>query len=282
MKGLGVLELVLGDAQPLTLPQRFYHRALSGDHHEIIANAREFLKRDCLATYCDRVLLPALHLAHLDAQTHASTEDQQVKIRHVIIDALTAVGRDSLKLPRRRHRGSVLQDVSAGRWLRQERERSSGKWQGPLSVAPKSVVICSGLGSSADDLAAELLVRMLRSRTIDARHFSPGEINVGLPPSADPDGVSIVYLVSAFPSPERERADSISLQLHELLPQANLIKVFCPGVTGLSESGNSVDNTELTVSSLGHAIEICMSWQEVCSNRDPSQGPQPAEVVRAA
>jgi predicted PurR-regulated permease PerM len=31
MKGLRVLELLLGNAQPLTLPQRFYQRALSGD-----------------------------------------------------------------------------------------------------------------------------------------------------------------------------------------------------------------------------------------------------------
>ena len=55
MKGLGVFELLLGNAQPLTLPQRFYQRALSGDPHEIIANARAFLKKDSLAAYCDRV-----------------------------------------------------------------------------------------------------------------------------------------------------------------------------------------------------------------------------------
>ena len=40
LKGLGVLELLLGNRQPLTLPQRFYQRALSADPHEIIANAR--------------------------------------------------------------------------------------------------------------------------------------------------------------------------------------------------------------------------------------------------
>jgi|SRR5580704_15204184 predicted PurR-regulated permease PerM len=44
LKGLGVLELLLGNRQPLTLPQRFYQRALSADPHEIIANARVFLK----------------------------------------------------------------------------------------------------------------------------------------------------------------------------------------------------------------------------------------------
>jgi hypothetical protein len=131
-------------------------------------------------------------------------------------------------------------------------------------------VICSGLGSSSDDLAAELLVRMLRTQTIDARHFSPGDINLGLPPGADPDGVYIVYLLSAFPSAERDRADSLSKQVHELLPRASVVRVFCPGVTALSESGNSAGNSEPTVNSLGQAIEICMSWQEVRNTRNPT------------
>jgi len=147
----------------------------------------------------------------------------------------------------------------------------SGRWQGPLGVPPGSVVVCSGVGSSSDDLAAELLVRMLRTQTVDARHFSSGDINLGLPPGADSDGVSIVYLVSAFPSAERDRADSLSKQVRELLPRAYVVRVFCPGVTALSESGNSAGNTEPTVNSLGQAIEICMSWQEVRNTRDPTQ-----------
>ena len=72
----------------------------------------------------------------------------------------------------RRHRGAVLEEVNAGRWLRQQREQLTGKWQGPLGVPRGSIVICMGLGSPADDLATELLVRLLRSERIDARHFS--------------------------------------------------------------------------------------------------------------
>jgi predicted PurR-regulated permease PerM len=278
MKGLGVLELVLGDAQPLTLPQRFYQRALSGDPHEIIANARAFLKEDSLAAYCDRVMIPALHLARIDAEAGATTGDQQLKIRRVIVDVAAELSGNGLKFLRRRNRGAVLEEVSAGRWLRQQREQLTGKWQGPLGVPRGSIVICIALGSPADDLATELLVRLLRGERIDARHFSPAEIDAGLPPGADPDGVGIAFLVSAFPSPERERAASISLQLYELLPQANLIRVFCLGVTASTEPGSSGDHPEPTVSSLGQAIEICMSWQKVCSKRDPSLGPQPADL----
>jgi predicted PurR-regulated permease PerM len=281
MKGLGVLELLLGNARPLTLPQRFYQRALSGDSHEIIADAGAFLKNNSLAAYCDRVMIPALHLVRLDAEAGATSGGQQLKIRRVVVDVATALSGNGLKFLQRRNRGAVLEEVSAGRWLRQQREQLSGKWQGPLGVPRGSIVTCIALGSPADDLATELLVRLLRSEKIDARHFSTAEIDAGLPPGADPDGVAIAFLISAYPDPERERADSISLLLHELLPQASLIRIFCPGLAALPESGNSGDHPESTVNSLGEAIEICMSWQKVCSKRDASSGPQRADAVRS-
>ena len=264
LKGLGVLELLLGNAQPLTLAQRFYQRALSGDPHEIIANARAFLKNESLAAYCDYVMIPALHLARLDAEAGATTGEQQLKIRRVIVDVAAALSGNGLKFLQRRHRGAVLEEVNAGRWLRQQREQLTGKWQGPIGVPPGSIVICMALGSPADDLATELLVRLLRSERIDARHFSPAEIDAGLPPGADPDGVAIAFLVSAFPSPERERADSISRQLHGLLPHANRIRVFCPGVAASSESSES-GNAEPTAGSLREAAQICVSWQQARS-----------------
>lgn len=191
---------------------------------------------------------------------------QQLKIRRVIVDVAAALSANSLKFLQRRHRGAVLGEVNAGRWLREQREQLTGKWQGPLGVPRGSIVICVALGSPADDLATELLVRLLRSETIDARHFSPADIDVGLPTGADPDGVAIVVLVSAFPSPERERADSISHQLRELLPRANLIRVFCPGVAALAESFVS-DDAEPTVGSLGEAVQISVSWHKSRSER---------------
>ena len=263
MKGFGVLELLLGNSQPLTLPQRFYQRALSADPHEIIANARTFLKNDSLAAYCDRVMIPALHLARLDADAGATTGDQQLKIRRAIIDVVAALSGNSLKLPHR-HRGAVLDEVNPGRWLRQKREQLTGKWQGPLGVPRGSIVICMALGSPADELATELLVRLLCGEKIDARHFSPADIDAGLPPGADPDGVAVVFLVSAFPSLERERADSISRRVHELLPQANVIRVLCPGVGALAKSSDK-GIAEHAAGSLGEAVQISVSWQKARS-----------------
>lgn len=105
------------------------------------------------------------------------------------------------------------------------------------------------------------MVRLLRIQNIDARHFSPGDVD-RLPPGADPEGVSIVYLVSAFPGPERERADAIGKQVRELFPRALFVKILCPGVTAPAERGESAGNSDHVAVSLVQAIEICLSWQK--------------------
>jgi hypothetical protein len=45
-------------------------------------------------------------------------------------------------------------------------------------------MVCVGLGSMADDLATELLVRILRDQKIDARHMSIEDLAAWPPPEA--------------------------------------------------------------------------------------------------
>ncbi|HVN45600.1 MAG TPA: AI-2E family transporter [Steroidobacteraceae bacterium] len=270
MKALGMLEVALSDAQPLTLPQRFYQRALSGDSQEIIANARVFLKTDSLAGYCDRVLIPALHLAQLDASRSMSGGALPINISRVVLEVVAAFSSENLKLPSRAQQSSILEDLSAAGWLRHEREELIGRWQGPLGVPPGSVVICLGLGAQPDGLAAELLVRLLRLQHIDARRFSIADLDAGLPPGATPDGTAIVYLVSAFPNPERERIDAISKQVHALFERALVVRVLCPGVTGLPQIGKASVGADHLAGSLVQAIEICQSWKEAHDKLDPA------------
>lgn len=279
VRGLGSLEVLLSDAQALTLPQRFYQRALCGDFHGIILEARSFLKRDSLIGYCDRVLIPALHLAYLDNEANATSEIQYRNMRRITVEVAAALSSRALKLPLRRPRGSALAHLNAGRWLRQQREALSGRWQGPLEVPPGSIVICSGLGTSADDLTAELMVRTLRMQGIDARHFSPEEGAAGLPPAATASSFSMVCLVSAFPTPERGRAAAITREVHALLPRAYVVKVFCPGAAAPAEIERGEGNDEVMAGSLGQAIQICQSWQESRQPQTPVRQDPP--IARA-
>jgi hypothetical protein len=259
---LSFLDVLLGDTQALTMPQRFYQRALSADSTEIIAGARQFLKRNSFAEYCDLVLMPALHLARLDLESGAIDAEQQMKVRSAMVEVIAAIGGESRRIPRRYLSTSVLAQTNVGRQLRQQRERLSGRWQGPLSVPPGSVMLCLGLGSMADELATELLVRILRDQKIDARHMSLDDLGAVPPPNAA-DAVSMVYLVSAFPSDERGRGEATAAEMRRRLPNACIVAVYLPGMLLQPEIGpelaaQNVVGVDKTAGSLGHAVQICM------------------------
>ena len=243
------------------MPQRFYQRALSADSQEVIVSARAFLKGNSFAAYCDLVLMPALHLAFLDVSSGAISREQQLKVRNTIVAVIAALDSETRMLLRRRGRVSVLDDLSAGRQLRQQREQLTGRWQGPLEVPPGSVMLCVGLGSVPDDLATELLVRILRDQKLDARHLSVDDLQQVPPPEAAPGSVSMVYLVSAFPSAERERADSAAAEIRRRFPGAILVTVFLPGL--LLQPGPAADtirSADKAAGSFSEAVQICRNW----------------------
>jgi predicted PurR-regulated permease PerM len=257
IKALSLLDILLGDTQALTLPQRLYQRALSADSAEIIAAARVFLKRDSFANYCDLVLMPALHLARIDLLAGAISPDQQHKVRDSMVAVIAAIGGERTRV-RRRRQLSVLDGATAGRQLRRQREQISGRWQGPLTVPPGSVILCVGLGSMPDEFATELLVRILRDQKFDARHLSVEDMK-GVPPAEAAEAVSLVYVVSAFPSEERQRGEETVEQLRRRLPHARIVSVLLPGMLLQTEAGiESIPGVDKAAGSLGHAVQICL------------------------
>jgi predicted PurR-regulated permease PerM len=258
IKALHFLDLLLGDTQALTLPQKFYQRALSGDSHEILTNARAFLKSNTLAEYCDRVLIPAMHLSRLDYEMGAIGQDQQARIRAVLVEVVSNFGGAEPGRSRRRRPGSVLDPQPSGRTLRAQRERLAGKWQGPTAVPQGSVMVCLSLGSTADELATELLVRILRNQKQDARHFSTQDADVVIPPETTPGAVGIVYLVSAYPGDERDKADNVADRVRQILPGALLVNVFLPGLSVTPDPVARRGNSDHAVTSFIEAVRVCL------------------------
>lgn len=115
----------------------------------------------------------------------------------------------------------------------------------------------------ADDLAAELLVRILRERKIDARHMSIEDLQAAPPPNAA-QAVSIVYVVSAFPSEERSRGEATAEKLRKDFPNACIVAVFLPGMLLQEEevgAGPTIRGADQSAGSLGHAVQICLDMQ---------------------
>lgn len=229
VKALDLLNVLLGDTPALSMPQRLYQRALSGDSSEILAEARAFLKRKSFAAYCDGVLLPALQLARIDLAQGAIGPDQQATVRKVIVTVVDALGSDARRWTFRRARPSVLDDADIGQRLRNQREDLAGRWQGPLTVAPGSVVLCVSLGSVIDDLATELLTRILRELHIDARHIGTADIDAfdAEPhPELTPNAVAMIYIVSADPTQAHAGCESLAARLHQREPEARIVALL--------------------------------------------------------
>jgi predicted PurR-regulated permease PerM len=254
IKALSLLDILLGDTQALTMAQGFYQRALSGDSAEIIAKAREFLKRNSFAAYCDMVLMPAIHLARLDFGTGTINDEQQAKVRK----AVTAVIAELVGQPRgflQKWRPSASGAAgNPGLQLRHQREESVGRWQGPLDVPPASIVLGVGLGTTADDLATEILVRILRDEKVDARHLSIEDLQAP-PPEAKPESIALIYIVSAYPCEERTRAAPLIEAIRKRLPNVRIVTAFLPGM--LSESSaDPVSNADDAAHSFSEAVHM--------------------------
>ncbi|AIF48188.1 AI-2E family transporter [Dyella japonica] len=225
VKALDSISVLLGDTPALTMQQRLYQRALSADADEILDDARAFLKRRSFVAYCDLVLMPALELARSDLARGVISREQQSGVREVIVTVVEMLGSDGRRWTRRQHRTSVLDEMSIGRRLRQQRECISGRWQGPMSVVPHSLVLCVSLGSLADDLAAELLTRILRDMHLDARHLSTDDFAAFDSESRvelAPDAVSMLYIICSDLCTER-RIDGLALDLRGRFPEACIV-----------------------------------------------------------
>ncbi|MBK1687604.1 AI-2E family transporter [Rubrivivax gelatinosus] len=217
---LAFLDLLLGDAPALDLSQRFYQRSISGDAVEILADARAFLKRKPLAAYCDKVVMPAFELARQDFERQQISPQQQAAAQRVILQVLAELTRSPL--PARR-RAAVLDGSGLGLRLRRERESVEGRWQGPLDVPPGSLMLCVSLPDPGSELSAELLVRVLRSERLDARHATVKEL-AEVPPDARADAVGVVFVVCSGEA-SAEDVGALDACLAQL-PQARVVALL--------------------------------------------------------
>lgn len=176
-ESLALLGVILGDGPALTMAQKFYQRALSGDPAEIIEGAQRFLKRHSLAEYCDVVLVPALQLGRIDRDSGEIATQQYAALRLATVHVLAGLEATRPEDSAGSKKATVLQQLLSGKvprpnHIRHERRPDAprdGSEQSPAHA--RKIVLCLGMGLPADELAAELLVRILRGLQIDARHI---------------------------------------------------------------------------------------------------------------
>jgi hypothetical protein len=78
------------------------------------------------------------------------------------------------------------------------------------------------------------------------------------PPDADPAAVAAAYLVSAFPSPERDQSEQTISRLRQYLPKARVVSVFLPGMSLEPVISPYVGNADVAASSFVDAAQACL------------------------
>ncbi|WP_050477971.1 AI-2E family transporter [Herbaspirillum rhizosphaerae] len=257
-RALNMFEILLGEIPALTLPQNFYQRALSGDTQEIIASARQILKRKSFAAYCDSVLVPALHLARADLDANAISKGEQLKVGTAIASVIEALG-ENPKWWRQYTRISMLEDVNIGRQLRRRREAVIGGTQGSFDVPAGTIVLGIGAGSGGDELAAEILVRILRKQNVDGRHVTLGEMGDAPPPDVKPGIVAMFCLVSIEPVKEQAQIEAALMQMTQRLPHVKqLVLQIASPFEQLQLQDNAIDGAHEVVHSFEEAVQSCL------------------------
>ncbi len=227
VKALNALEILLGEVPALTLPQNFYQRALSGDSASLIERGRLFLKGKSFAAYCDTVLMPAMHLARLDLLAGVISRAEQLRFRHAMAEVIEALSGPQSRW-RRPQRISLLADVNLGRQLRDRRELLGGR-QALTGAAGCSVLLCVGAGSLFNELATEVLVRVLAQSRVDGRHLLPEDLGDAGLHGADPAKVAAVCLVSLEPCKESARIEALAREIRAAMPQARVLALVLEG-----------------------------------------------------
>jgi hypothetical protein len=120
-----------------------------------------------------------------------------------------------------------------------------------------SLVLCIGLGAIADDLATELLVRILRELHLDARHLTVEDFHAPRPPDVKIGTISAFCIVSVTPGPERERGAEVAREIRAKLPHVHLLALLLPSVLEEPDGSNLGEVVDRQMSSFGDAaIEI--------------------------
>ena len=88
VKRLAFLDVIFGDAPPLTPVENFYQRMLAGDASEVVDQAEQFLKTNLLIDYYDEVALPALLMAQVDLRRGVLDEPRQRRIKETIDEVI--------------------------------------------------------------------------------------------------------------------------------------------------------------------------------------------------
>jgi hypothetical protein len=88
---LGFLDILLGERPPIAPEHRFYQRLLAGDRGELDDMVSDYAERGAAIELFDDVILPALHIAEMDAANGNLEQDELKALCRQLREALQSI-----------------------------------------------------------------------------------------------------------------------------------------------------------------------------------------------
>ena len=178
---------------------------------------------------------------------------ERAKVANAVISVIESLSGKRKWWWSKQKKESALAGVGIGRQLRDRRILSSGEWQGSFDVPVGSVVLAVSLGTQYDELATEIMVRIMREQKIDARSLALEDLDMDTPPEASPELVSIVCVVSVDPLNEKELMERAIVRMREALPHCKQFAVLLP---------SPFENPDMRTFNFPHADHVSHSFDD--------------------
>ncbi len=260
---LSFLDVLLGDAPPLTNVESFYQRMLSGDASEVFDHADTYLAEHSLLNYCDAIAMKALLMAQDDVRRGALSEERQLRIRDTMRDLADELAdRDA---------GPILPENDSGAAPAFDAPVEDGAARHDLEAdLPQHVVLAPGWAESGavlcvagrtplDEAAAHLLADLLKQRGFGAR-VEPATSLADAGSGREGWTPRLVILSFLDADLSVAQARFAVRRLRRRVPDASLAAAFWMAeddagrVTGLCHNVRA----DICISSLREAIRLCL------------------------
>jgi hypothetical protein len=281
---LEFLDIIFGDAPPLTPIESFYQRLLAGDASEISDQAENYLREHSLLDYYEDVAMQALLLAQIDVRRGALDATRQVRIRDTIGELIEDLADHADATPEPTATGEEPY-ASLGTLRRPGGPTLPPHHDQPVMVlAPGELpaswtaapVLCLAGRSPLDEAAAALLAQLLSKHGLPAiAHGVDALARTGehaLPPAGD---VRLVCLSFLDADVTLAHARHAVRRVRRRLPGASVIGCYwtAQGDTGTVRALCADTRTDGCTSRLADALASCLDMARSAADGSDAAAP---------
>src|SRR5208282_2325466 len=279
---LAFLDVIFGDAPPLTQIENFYQRMLAGDASEVVDQAERFLKTNSLIDYYDEVALPALLMAQVDLRRGVLDEPRQRRIKETIDEVIEDLS-DHVDPPPAaapapepfalETSGGSSSPPSSAPTLAPDLSPSLAPSPGAIGEAPlpdlphagltpsresEKPVLCIAGRSFLDEAAAALFAQILEKHGMGAKVGPAGALTAGRISSLSAEGVRLVCLSYFDADLSTAGARFAVRRLRRRLGEVKILAGFWQSGPGQVSELCTATKADFCATRLKEALAVCL------------------------